>query len=517
MIPILMTSKANCHRKTHRITVPIEVIIANQTYRVLDWSTQGFKVNLPENNMKIGEQVAIMIILPTEESSILLKAEVILRSVNHENYGFEIVKLNEKNHRVLRHYATLSIDANNSHIDDLSADLFMANVASPIRESISLSEKEHKEVHKSFLKRALFYLVFGVILFCFIVVTFIYNYIILYESSGLVAGSAKYYSAPKEGLLKAVYVSVEQKVRKNQLLFEMDVKTEENLLKNFLAQQSLLKKQLEQAENSLFSISKVREEKIVQMQVADKREKDFLQTSYHVQIDTYKRAKYLYEEHLIAAKKYMDIENQYLAFISRYNDIVLHNKSIGANKNKLLAEQGFNKSQDQMIALQKTVDKLHVDIQMNELEITRLKEQIESSKVTAQEDAIVHNIFYKSNTYLKYAENILTLETEQKPYILSKILSSEIVNIHLGEPCILYSQREKKSYRAHIVGIGYSSAEGFTTNTAEISQNEIPVRINFDDSRLRFHLNEYFEVYLINDSLIATQFLRLLPQDLIKL
>ncbi|MEA3523601.1 MAG: PilZ domain-containing protein, partial [Campylobacterota bacterium] len=247
MTPISITNKANCHRKTHRINIPIQVIIANTTYSVLDWSTQGLKVNYPSDNLNIDEKIDITFILPTGDSSILLKAEVILRSINHEDYGFEILKLSDKNQRVLRHYATLSIDGNHNHVDNLSGDLFMTDVISPIHEPIVLSEKEHHAVHKSFLKRVISYLFFGILFFILVIVTFFYNYIILYESTGLISGNAKHYSAPKEGMLKAVYVTNAQKLTKNQLLFEMDVRIEEDLLKNLRKHKALLKKQLQRA------------------------------------------------------------------------------------------------------------------------------------------------------------------------------------------------------------------------------------------------------------------------------
>jgi len=153
-----MKIEQNCNRKSHRLNIPIQVIINNITSLVLDWSTMGLKVRYEGKDISLEDELEISIVLPTGNSAIMLESTVIVRNIVDDTYGLEIIKLSDKNSRVLRHYATLAIDGNRNQIDNLSSDLFMVDIQTPIKESILLSDKEHKEVHKSFFKRSFSYL-----------------------------------------------------------------------------------------------------------------------------------------------------------------------------------------------------------------------------------------------------------------------------------------------------------------------------------------------------------------------
>jgi len=515
MIPASITSQANCQRKSHRLTIPIQVIIEQKSYQLNNWSANGFQIENLELELSIDETVNATLILPTGGASILLNVKACLRNINKNLYGFEISEITEKNSRVLRHYASLAIDGNYNHIDDLSSDLFMMDVASPIKEPISLTDKESKKVHRSFLKRVYIYAAFGLLFIALIFTTFLYNYLIVAHSTGLISGNSHNYNAPKDGLLQSLYVKNNQYVAKGELLFEMDTKNEKKLLENKKRQQQLLKKQLHSAQKLLTHINYTITQKRVQIQSLSKLEKEKILSTKKAAESNYKRAIYLYKRHLITSKQFSEMQNQYLHFKAQYDDVVMHQNI--PTRNGLLADQAYIKSQDQKIALQKLIDKIAIDMNLNQDDITSLQKDINASIVLSQEDAIVHNIFYKAHSYVKFSDNILTLETLQQPYILTKLLSSQINNIYLEEPCLVYSKRLNKFFNAHIVGIGYSITEGSTTNTIEISQNEIPIRIAFDDPSVHFHLNEYLKVYFLNASEFAKKAFQILPQNLILL
>ncbi len=515
MTPASITSQANCQRKSHRLTIPIQIIIDQKTYRLNNWSAQGFQVQNLELELDLEQTIDATLILPTGGASILLNIKAKLKNISQNFYGFEIIELTDKNSRVLRHYASLAIDGNYNHIDDLSGDLFMMDVATPIKEPISLTDKESKKVHKSFLKRALLYTLSALILLCIIFSTFIYNYLIVAKSTGLISGNAHNYNAPKDGLLESLYIKNNQSVLKGELLFEMESTNEKKLLANKKQQKRLLEKQLKNTQKILNNINYTIRQKQREINKLNKQERNALLVSKKEAFQNYKRALYLYKHHLITSVQFSQIQNQYLQFQAKYNEIVLHKNA--TTKDLLLANQGFIKSQDQKINLQKMIDKLSIDIKLTEDEITTLQKDINASVVFAQEDGIVHNIFHKEHSYLKFSDNVLTLETKQQPYILTKLLSSKIDNIHLGEPCLVYSKRLNKFFNAHIIGIGYSITEGSTTNTVEISQNEIPIRIAFDNPNVHFHLNEYLKVYFLNSSKSAEKIIQILPQNLILL
>ncbi len=507
----MLKSENNCLRKAHRLKIPIKVIIENVMYMVVDWSTQGFKIernnNQQEIKYKIDDKLNASLVLSTGNSSIVLETASVLRSITKDYFGFEITDINDKNRRVLRHYATLAIDGNINYIDDLSGTLFMTDVQSPIKEPISLTEKEHKEVHKNFTKKVFSYLIVSVIFIALAFVTFIYNYVIIYKSPALVTGNSKYYSAPKNGVLKSIYVKNAQIVNKGQLLFELDTQAEQEQLEALNFQKNELETQLHNSNKMIKEIKKQINTDLHVIKNKNKNENNLLKDSYLTQKETYENAKTLYKQKLITLKTYTDIQNQYLSFMSEYDGSV--------DKASLLENQAYLKSQDQILSLQKFINDIKLKLQKNSFEIQNIKQNIEKSTVLSDEDAIVHNIFFNSGNSVKYLDKILTLETQEKPYFLTRVLSSEISKIELGGRCLLYSKRLNKIYHAHIVGIGYSITEGETTDTTDISKNEIPVRIELDDENIHFHLNEYLETYFINSSEFVKDIASIVPTKLL--
>ncbi|MEA1920865.1 MAG: PilZ domain-containing protein [Campylobacterota bacterium] len=514
-----ITSEQNCNRKTHRLNIPIQAIIDNHSYTVEDWSTHGLKIKLSSSDfpikLEVDDSTDISLVLPTGESSIVLQVKVIIRSIYEGKYGIEILEISDKNKRVLRHYATLAMDGNRNHIDELSSSLFMTNVPTPITEPIQLSDKEYKNIHNKFLKRFFFYIGVGTLFTGVIVLILFYNFIIISRSNGLISGNSKNYTASRDGSIKSIYVNNSQRVLASQVLFEIDTKEEKELLKALQEQQVFLNNQIKTTEfdlNVFIERSRIKELEIKRI---DEEELKYLKQSYLVQKQTYERATILYQEQLIPITKYIDIQNQYFSFRENYNSVVLHNNS--TDKKKVSTNHELFKNQDYVLVLQKELTTLRQNYQINKLKIISLEQQINKSIIVAEETGTVHNIFHKDGDDIEYLDKIITLETDRKAYLLTKLTSDEITRIHIDEQCLLYSKRTNKSYWGHIVGIGYSMTEGVTTNTTEISQNEIPIRIEFDDPSIRFHLNEYLEVYIINNSTIAKNILNVLPQSFITL
>lgn len=514
-----LTKEQNCQRKAHRMRIPIHAIIDHVTYAVTDWSTQGLNIVTtaaqPTIDIAIGDIVSMTLMLPTGESSILLRTEAMVKKIEGSHYGLEIIHISDKNRRVLRHYATLAIEGNRDSVDALTGDLFMSDVPSPLQEPITLTEKEHKEVHESFQKRSFFYMLMGLLLAVVVVTTLIYNYLVIFESTGLIAGNAKHYSAPQDGVIKAVYVTNAESVMPGQLLFEMEGKGLQESLKGLRAQDKLMRVQLASTRDDLEVSKGDSLKKTQEITQISKQERESLQASYGVEKEAYDRATRLYEKQLITLQTYTDVQNQYFAFKSRYDDVVLHDNS--ANKNRLLADQALSKNKDHMLSLQKSINTLEVEIEANAMEMATLEQQLRDLSVIAQERGVVHNIFHKGGDHVEFSDSVVTLEVDQQPFVLTKMFTDEVASVHIGGPCLLYSEREHRSYRGHIEGIGYSVTEGSTTNTTEISQNEIPIRIVFEDPSLRFHLNEYLEVFMINDSSVAKALTHIMPQSLLTL
>ncbi len=515
MISTSITNQANCQRKSHRLTIPIQIIIEQKTYSVKNWSAHGFQVEALEHPLQINDTIDASLILPTGGASIVLNVQAELKNISNNSYGFEIVKISERNSRVLRHYASLAIDGNYTNIDDLSSDLFMTDVASPIKEPIALTEKESQKVHRSFLRRFFIYIIVAIIFLLLLLSTLVYNYFIVASSNGLVSGNAHYYNAPKDGLLSSLYVHNNQNVFKGELLYEMDTSDEKELLLNKKRQEKLLTKDLHQLQAALKNIQRRIHKTYKQEHTITQLEKAELSHEFKIAKQNYKRAISLFSKHLITSIEFNQIENQYLHYWAKYNELILHKQSF--SKSSLITDQIIIKSQDQKINLQKMINQVALNIKAIKEEIITLSRTIKESLVVAQEDGSVHNIFHKQHSYLKFSNDVLVLETKQQPYILTKLLISQIDKVHIGEPCLIYSKRLDTFFHAHIVGMGYSITEGKTTNTLEISQNEIPIRIAFDNKEVYLHLNEYLKIYFLNASQSAQKMISILPKSFILL
>jgi hypothetical protein len=193
------------------------------------------------------------------------------------------------------------------------------------------------------------------------------------------------------------------------------------------------------------------------------------------------------------------------------------NYDASSDKGDILENGSYLKTQDQILSLSRFINDTKIKIQKIDFEMQSLQQSIDKSTVLSDEDAIVHNIFFNSGNSVKYLDKILTLETQERPYLLTKVLSSEISKIELGGSSLLYSKRQNRIYQGHVVGIGYSITEGITTNTTDVSKNEIPVRIELDDANVRFHLNEYLEAYFINNSKFVKDISKIVPEKLLVL
>lgn len=510
-----MKLEQNCNRKSQRLNIPIQVLINNVTCPVLDWSTIGLKVSYSGGDIALSDELPISIILPTGHSAIILDTKVIVRNINEDTYGLEIVELSEKNHKVLRHYATLAIDGNRNDIDDLSSDLFMRHIQTPIKEPVLLTDTESKEVHKSFLKSSLGYFIFGAILLVIVITTFFYNYMVIHHGIGLISGNAQNYKVPYDGLVKDVYVKIDQKVAKGQLLFEMQNSDDKEMLQTLNLQQNSLQKQIAQMKKTLVRLQKQRIAKSRTVQGLIQAEKKRLLSLYKTQKETYARAQYLYHKKLITFAKFSELQNQYFLFMDEYNNSILYKNS--QSKEKKLAQQQLLKIDDQLIQTNNIISQLVTNMQKISVDALLLKQRIKNSIVLSKESGVIHNIFHKSGEQVEYPDDILTIQTFQKPYILTKTTTNKIAPIHIDEPCLLYSKRLDKSFYGKITGIGYSVTDSLTTNTTEISQNEIPIKIEFKEHEPDLELNEYLEVYIINDSTLSRKLFKIMPQSMLLL
>jgi multidrug resistance efflux pump len=499
-----ITHSSNSKRKSHRIRIPIKAIVQNRLYNVVDWSVHGFKIqseNSEKLDLSIGDVFDVQLILPIENSSINLSMQVTLRNIDDNNYGMEITEISQKNKRVLRHYATLALEGSIDSIDDISGTFFMQDVASPIKEPIVLSEKESYIVHKSFKKRLFLYGLLGLLFLVTALGTILYNYIIVKNKEGFIAGNSSVYAAPYDGTLKNIYVEKGMYISAGEVLFAMDTAEFDEQINLLKITQNKLQTQLKDLNEQLATYKKFGLQTQKEMEVLTHKNIITLKEKLDSQKLDYKRAKLLYEKRLIAFKDFIPIQTQYLQDEQIYTAAL--NNTDSTDKNVLILKQNYVKNQDHILTVQNTILALTKQLNENRLIMEQLKKQSELATVLSKTNATVYTVSKQAGNRVKFADNVVMLQTDATPYVLMKVLSDEVSKIQLGAPCFIYSPRLKKRFNAHISGIGYPAIEGIYAGANELSQNEVPIKISFDDTDVKFSLNEYVNVYITNTSFIA--------------
>jgi len=491
-----ITQELNHQRKAHRITIPIMISIDHATFNVLDWSTTGLRIedrdDILANSLKLNDEIKAMLILPTGKSSVVLELTIVLR--NLKNLGCEITEMEEKNRRVLRHYATMSIEGNGQRIEDLMSDITMANVQTPIKDSIALTEDESKEIHMSFIKKVIFYGVAGLLLFITVMATFMYNYAVVYHEPGLSTGNSETYMASKKGKITDLYIEKGSPVTPGMLLYQINNEDENYALKVEYERLSSLKHKLEKNNEILkkyrsdYSKVKRGSSRFHGQDAID------YELEYDAQLKSYERAKTLYEKRLITLSHFNDATEKFQLFMKKYNKGTSTLTDIGS-QNISLAEYEEN-----VLALENNSYGISKSIKRSELKITNLKRRLDEYLGVAKHTGTVHSIKHRKGDYVDYGDKILVVETDEKPYILTKMMSYDAVNISIGQECIVYSKNEERKYKGVVTGIGYSATDTQTKTTTEISQNEIPVRIELIDDDVRFHLNYRVDIWIMRKS-----------------
>jgi len=503
-----MKFEPNHKRKSHRITIPIDAIIEHHTYKVLDWSAAGLRVTYIPENLQKGDTMILSLLLPTEDAAIILKVTAIVRNIYTDSCGMEITEISDRNRRVLRHYATLAIEGNFNQIENLSSNLFMTDVQTPIKEPVLLTDKEDQDLHQQFLKKLFYVFLFAILFFVLVFFTFLHNYIVIASENGVVTGNTQRYQAPYDGKIKKIYVAPNQRVAKAQLLFEMDTKNDRERLNYHRKRQKRLEKRVRENREMLEKLYKSLKVKNSDIQHIAEKKKAYLQSRYALEKASMKKAKYLYEKHFITYVKYKEIENTYTMFLKEYT---LSQQNTGTDREKLMAQQEALKIKDQILSMQKIVQTIEESLQKNRLAILELQQKIDHAMVLSSQRGVVHTLRYNSNEVVKFTEDVIVMEVHKKPYILTKISLEKVASLHRGEACLIYYSKPNATFSGKIVAFGNEDSADIVGST----KDEVIVKIVPEREGVDLKFNEYVKVYFLNDSKTAQKVISFLPRALI--
>ncbi len=442
--------ESNQMRRSHRIDIPIQIIIENKIYTCKNWSLTGVGVDELDIEYELDQISSASLLLKFAEAR--LEIPVTLKYKNNIDgvSGFEFINLSESNRRVLREYLELSIEGKLENAAGIIGIYNEPILDTPLKESVALSDSEMGALETAFKKRSRLYLTLGFALAFIIVATIFYNIQYVYRSIGVVSGNFVKISPNATGKISAIYVNVGDTVEPDTLLFELD--------------EQLIVDKIEILDKKLLSID----------------DKNLIKR------DNSSVLKILYLERKDAKKRYEKVKSLY--------------------KNRLITLSEFNKEKQiyQRINIRYMQEKeksttTHQSIiaLRTELELKRaeLINNLNYLRVFGSTHGIIYAIKSNVGNHVGSGDEVIVIQTNTQPYIVCKVLKSETINIRKGMHTEVYIPSLDKTFSAHVETLGNLSINTESMISNEVSLNEVTVKLRLDENIDNLNLNERVKVW----------------------
>jgi multidrug resistance efflux pump len=442
--------ESNQMRRSHRIDIPIQIIIESKIYSCKNWSLTGVGVENLDIEYEIDQVSDASLLLRFKEAR--LEIPVTLKYKNNIDgvSGFEFINLSESNRRVLREYLELSIEGKLENAAGIIGIYNEPILDTPLKESVALSDTEVGALEKAFKKRSRLYITLGLSLLAIIIVTIFYNIQYVYRSIGIVSGNFVKISPNTTGKISAIYVKVGDTVEPNTLLFELD--------------EQLIVDKIEILDKKLLSL----------------KDKNQTKTANSSLINI------LYNEKINAQKRFNKIKALYknrLISLSELNkEKVLYQR---ANIRYMQEKEKLNSTHQSVLALRTNI----------ELQRAELINNLNYLRVFAYTHGIVYAIKSNIGSHVGSSDEIVVIQTNTQPYIVCKVLKSETINIRKGMHAEVYIPSLDKTFSAHVETLGNLSINTESMISNEVSLNEVTVKLRLDENVTDLNLNERVKVW----------------------
>lgn len=488
----MIRHEANYVRKAHRVTIPIYCMYNQHLYSVKDWSSIGLGIqNDPETplNIEIGDTIEASLILPTGSSSISLRVSLELKNIEEDIYGFTIAEMEEKNRRVLRHYATLAIEGDGDRLEDLTGDLLSPVIQSPIKETIALTSTEDSQLRKEFNRRLYIYFASAAVLILFALYAIAYNYTIRHNGFGVVAGNLHIIKAPIAGVVSDIFVTPDEPVFAGTRL--LDITDKKLALEAEATHQSL--KQLNQAHTRMTARYRERIKMLKSMKSSSSEQLVMLEQN---RADVQRRlndAQVLFDQRIITGAQLDSIRKELNRIDAQY--IALQSKGINP------VDYPSLRLQNEILNIEKTI--------AQETSKSRyLDAAVAAGKIKATGSGTVYSLLVSRDQPVKIGDALYYVQTDAQPFVLTKLHSKDAKDVAIGQPCVIASTSTGRHYNGRIDAIGYAATGSATGTSFEIAQNEVPLRIRFDDNASGLPLYSRLDVWVLRPENDLRRFIR---------
>jgi multidrug resistance efflux pump len=443
--------ESNQMRRSHRIDIPIQVIVENKVYTCKNWSLTGIGIDKLGKEYEFDEVINASLLLKFSEAR--LEIPVTLRYKNNRNEvsGFEFVDLSESNRRVLREYLELSIEGKLENADGVIGIYNEPILDTPLKESVALSDDEMGVLETAFRKRSRLYLTLGFSLILFIIITVFYNVQYVYRSIGVVSGNFVKVSPNATGKISAIYVNVGDTVEPNTLLFELD-------------------------ERSTVDKIEILDEKLLNL-AENRTERRDNSTLLNI----------LYSEKRDAKKRYDKIKSLYQNRLITLSELNKEKELFQRTNIRYLQEKNrsYTNTNQSIIALKTNL----------ELRRSELINNLNYLRVIASTHGLIYAIKSNVGNHVGSGDEVMVIQTNDQPYIVCKVFKSESINIQNNMAAEVYIPSLDKTFKAHVETLGNLSINTESMISNEISLNEVTVKLLLDEHVDTLNLNERVKVW----------------------
>jgi len=391
----------NSMRKSHRIQFPLKVYIQNNIYYVNDWSMTGLSIKTDDNSFIVNDFYDAVLLLGLKDATISIKVKLKCVYNNGDRYGFEFSELSGKNRKMLRRYLEFYLDGKWDDMDELIGVYSEPDIDTALKEPVKLNDLEKSSLQKSFLRKSLSAVLLSLFLLLLIGATLFYNLRYVYESVGIVEGNYKNIYPKHEGILEKIYVQIGDRVKKGDILADMN---SEKILQQIKLLETIKETKLKKIEaDSLYQTTTTHKNSSELLTL----KKQILNESYK----NYQNAKIQFDNHLITKTELLYFKNKFLESKESYT----------LYKEKSTTQKNTHSSAPKIYNIEET-----------NLKIKNKKILLEEYRIFSPQDGKVYEITAEVSDFISRDKPVMVLWTDNRPKIIVSLDAKDAINIKIG-------------------------------------------------------------------------------------
>lgn len=460
------THEPSSQRRHYRMSFPIRIIIEDIVYKPKNWSIGGFSIPQFHRAVEIEETISLTVDLFFHGFHIHFqeKARVVRYDPETMEMGLELVDISERTHAILEHFSKSLISGKMTSVDEVfkQLDIPITPVSPVSKEASTNSPVLAKKQSLGRIFHLFTYIFLGLILSGLIAII-TDNYILhIKVDTGIISAPMETIVAPDNGLLKEIYVTENQEIKKGdpliwventQIRQDLDMaridvqkqKTQEDYLKTLLMNEQtrlMIYKKIGKHQNAAANagVEKARE--------AFKYNEAFAKRTTTLNKDGYKSDSDK-ELALSQAKEAENLMNQLMARAEIEKDSL---KSI---------EDGFYYTGQKLEGverdLQAQVKLIERQVKLSEDSFRAIENHYNSGKINAYFEGRVLRILYSINAPVPKGEALMYVERFKEKSAVIYVDQLTIPQIRLGDKVTLFVPSLEEEYKGVVLSINRSA------------------------------------------------------------